>query len=476
MRIRKNANHHLDEGETAPTHVKVEVSYDGEENKPNANGNGNWIGLERSFGDGVAVSSSSLYCVGTSSSAGKRKYFTYDLVDPALTAKVGTGKETKPLHNSTKLYVPIPENSVDNECVWIYVDECTAASEAKDAKRSATIRVTYGTGNSDVTFKPLGEINYTINQHKLFKLTYEGRTYHIEHEEEYLHNFDAETAYGDESNKTEFQGMEWGLPEIELSHLHEALFITYTPKGWTEILDFFMQLLGAGTMEEFCNNAVKKSVNPVYDFYLTRDGVKKITPRDYQGIAFNQEIAAHLSGKTDVNAKIEKIQLDEIPKSAFAYCYNRNKRKADGNVVAIDWFLPAIDEIEDIMKSGHSYFDDFHGKYYWSCQPSYIMNNFSISMSGENLTGTFFIENKDRARATKAELGENNQFKEVESSASDLYATKYGSIETNWLGIPKNYVDGKYEPVANFDDEYKNHPGNRPRTDKCRVRAVRKIN
>lgn len=480
LRIRANMKDELNKNGTvrANSAVKVEVIYSNGEgtkkpaDKNNTNSN-NWIGLERSMGVGSTASGQSLYCTSTGSSYGKRKYFTYGLVT-GIQADNSVEAYNLSSTSTNGVVVPVTEKG---ECVWIYVDECTESSTDQNKKRSATIRLTYGTLDNSGNFQKYSDtapIDYTIFQHYLFKLNWGGREYNIEHEEEYLYNFDAEDTYG--INKTDFSGMPWGLDGIELSHNLDALYLTYTPSslgGW--IWNALLGLFGVGSLEEFCNEAVKESVKPFYDFYLTRDDVEGVTARDYKGTDFNREISAYLKEKFSTNqyAKIEDIKLDEIPNSAFAYCYNRNKRNSDGTVAKLNWILPAIDEIEDIMKSGHGNFKDFHGQYYWSCQPAYYKHNFSITYSGDAIKGSFFTENTTRARATKAEL-ENGAFKDVVSSASDLYGTQYGEIKNNRIGIPSEYVAGNYVNNNDFDKNHTNHPGNKLRTEKCRVRAVYK--
>ena len=480
LRIRANMKDELNKNGTvrANSAVKVEVIYSNGEgtkkpaDKNNTNSN-NWIGLERSMGVGSTASGQSLYCTSTGSSYGKRKYFTYGLVT-GIQADNSVEAYNLSSTSTNGVVVPVTEKG---ECVWIYVDECTESSTDQNKKRSATIRLTYGTLDNSGNFQKYSDtapIDYTIFQHYLFKLNWGGREYNIEHEEEYLYNFDAEDTYA--INKTDFSGMPWGLDGIQLSHNHDALYLTYTPStigGW--IWNAILGLFGVGSLEEFCNNAVKESVNPFYDFYLTRDNVEGVIARDYKGTDFNGEISAYLKEKFSTNqyAKIEDIKLDEIPNSAFAYCYNRNKRNPDGTVAKLNWILPAIDEMEDIMKSGHGNFKDFHGQYYWSCQPAYYKHNFSIEYSSDAILGSYFTENTTRARATKAEL-ENGAFKDVVSSASDLYGTQYGEIKNNRIGIPSEYVAGDYVNNNGFDVNHTNHPGNKLRTEKCRVRAVYK--
>lgn len=468
MRIKKNSSHAGDE-----THVKVEVIYS-DDNKPAADGTGNWIGLERSFGDGNAVVSSSLYCV-SGSSAGKRKYFTYDLVNKGFSKGDGND-DVKPLHESTEVIVPIPQGAGQGECVWIYVDECTEASPAKDAKRSATIKVTCGkyvSGN----FTPVGDaLYYTVSQHKLFEVNCGTRTYCIEHEEEYLHNFDNDDSY--EHNQTEYNGMAWGLNGVQLSNLYSAIHLDI-PSG---IINIILQIFGAESTEAVINNQlIEKGLNPKYDFYIPRDITNdKLTIRGFSGYTFNQELATYI--RSNGSTKIEGITLDETPQSAFAYCYNRNKRDRNGNVASQKWYMPAIDELEEIMTYSYLYFSDFHGQYYWSCQPAYEKYNMNFTLREQNWLGNwsestkegfFYTDNTSRSRATRVRIDETTgEFEDMISSASDVSGIQYGTIEIPfWTPGNSTFTLGS---LNRSTISYDNHPGNKPRTEKCRVRAVYK--
>ena len=93
--------------------------------------------------------------------------------------------------------------------------------------------------------------------------------------------------------------------------------------------------------------------------------------------------------KEDNNGKdfISSGSLASEPLSAVEYCYNKNKRNAKGevmfkesdgtwNIDNFKWYLPAIDEIEDIVMSKYQgpdnqqhetfiRFLDFQNKYYY---------------------------------------------------------------------------------------------------------------
>ena len=493
LRIRKHTGHVLGEGQTAPNNVTVEIrNADGTKtNIPD------WIRLERSYGvDNKTTIDPNNYCT-QGSAAGKRKYFTYGLVSGK---QLDDTTEPSNISANTSVIVPITETG---ECVWIYVDECTEASYNINAMRSAMIRVTYDGGEP---------IDYIVNQHKLFAVKTtrkewsnnsdfnETEIYFIEHEEEYLHNFDSDDTFMD--NKTQYEGMPWGLNNIQLSNRFDAIHITAEPKGFLAVI---LEYLGWANTEQLVNDALDKSnFDPKYDFYLTRDNAPgELTIRDFSGYEFNKDIAKYLreNYSNNVDAKIdgEGIELDKTPKSAFAYCYNRNKRKypngeviyknADNswNTEHLKWYMPAIDEIEDIMEEAHADFDDFHGKLYWSCQPAYVYNDFSFEYwkrttalssyknQNDNIIGVYYTDDVNRARATKAEYV-SGAFKEVINSGSSSFGTQNGRIQIstiNWGSTTDGYVKGDYVNNPTIDYE-NNFPGNKSRLERARVRVVRK--
>ena len=430
--------------------------------------NTDWMRLERSFGNGTAPTASSVYITdSTSSSYGKRKYFTTDLV-------------TRSLVRSSRVVVPIDE---DGECVWIYVDECT---EPGDGVRSGVIEVEYGNQSGDL-FTPANNpdypnVSYTINQRKLFSVTFDNGTdsnpdddisYYIEYEEEYLHNFDADANFGEDN--TEYEGMTWGLNGEQISSKHPSVFVT---KG-----------VLSGLIDAFVDENSSK-----YDFYLERDqpgGNSKVRdPRS--GHTFCNEIIASQNGKIGV------LDLATKPQSAVEYCYNKNKRDANGRVAVVNWYLPAIDEVEEIMKSkyvlnGESYYTwsrflDFQNKYYWSSMPAYERNyidyNIALSASGE-----FYRDDIDRARATKVDykgkiIVDGKEVDDFEIPDSGVNTGKFSNTlyirelafifpivsfePTDTRGTTGLYYEG--------EDASYYQSGNKSRSDMARVRCVRKMN
>ena len=483
LRIRKNPDY---KGSTDGASVKVEVSY-----KDQATSK--WVGIERSFGDGVAPGSSATYLVenelpdNKKNAAGKRRYFTVGL--------------------SQSLQDPVTEIPVtdEGETVWIYVDEADPAYAGDDV-RVATITVTYMLNGA-----PYGDpITYDLNQRELFKVVKDGHEYLIEYQEEYLHNYDADDSFG----LTEYEGMEWGLNNMKISKNHPAI------------------LFGAGGWDTF-TNTIRDAVmdySPYYDFYLKRDIIQahwsfsssqpySDLVHERQGYSFSKEII--LATKAS-QYEIGVLALHEDPKSAVEYCYNKNKRNENGTISDSDivWYLPAIDEIEEIVKSqydgNYSYirFADFRGKFYWSSQPAFINNYLDIKRSLGSRYGIYMIDNDERARATKVlflggDPNDDANYDVVPSDLTNMFGdeddtTNSNNIFTNATLMAKKYIYVDYrdwlvtswielieerDAANNQNFQRSNNSGSwnhtlitpvyedgaKMRTEKARVRCVRKM-
>ena len=505
MRIRVNTNdddfQNTDGSVSIPDNlaVKVEVVYNDDDK--NTTGWTNWIGLERSYGNGVATSDG--YCNGTNNSAhGKRLYFTTDLTTNTLAGAGTVGNDGYSTAGGQTVIVPIGlnnNNQVIEECVWIYVDECLQASTDIEAIRSAEIHVINGEINNGNFVSFYDTLKYTINQHQLFEIKYTGedgveRTYYIEHEEEYLYNFDADDTYT--QNQTQFEGMTWGLDGVQLSFLNDALFFD---SGMGSFID--------GIIDWFKENS---GLKVVYDFYVKKHDTEvssQAVKYEYNGLAFSKKIINDINGvnsghttgyvgKEGRENNIKKLALDQEPHSAIEYCYNRNKRNADGTITTnnITWYMPAIDEMEDIMMGGYSAFEVFQDKFYWSCQPAYMQNYayydvivtydgvyycddigvYSLSDELKNINKTV-----GRARATKVVYKEGKY--DYAHSGVDGYddalnvyfdwGTKYRTIYKDVYNTQLLYDWNQYDPTD--EDTWMDYDeGNKLRTDKCRVRVI----
>ena len=477
----------------------------------------NWMRLERSFGDGTPAGSpettvngqaTSIYIDSNPNSAsyGKRKFFTYNLIDG-----VNANTTDATLKNSTSVILPLTDAT---ECCWIYIDECT---EVGDAVRSGIVKVSYGSYDG-TTFTPANNANYPdvqyiINQRKLFQVT-GVKTYNIEYEEEYLHNFDADDDFG----QTDYEGMQWGLDGVQLSYADNSngdghfSVIASSGDSWiNNIIDGFM-------------NYFISSLNSFYDFYVKKhdSGVMSIESNlhDRKGWDFCNEIIQVVNGygynvpTAKPENSIDELSLDEKPKSAIEYCYNKNKRNNKGEVVwstgtntynqsQLNWYLPAIDEMEDIVMSNYgsglktyARFLDFQNKFYWSSQPAFNKNllHYNAAVVWRiSANYDFYTDDVLRARATR--VGYNTAFYE-ESSSVEGYRevvhlrgsgtndkTTY-NLETilqsqDLVSYSYNYNTGIFSSstgTMTFDksDLITRKAGNMLRTSYARVRCVRK--
>ena len=318
-----------------------------------------WIRLE-------ASGSSSDY-ITTGVSAGKRKYFTTDLVTNTLAG--GTS-------------VTVNSLTRDNQTVWIYVDENTDTKS-----RAAIVRVSYADVNTD----------YEIVQHGLHSVVGadSGNTYYIEQYEEYLYNYDAEDSYG----QTKQEGMPWGLDGVQLSNEHRS----------------FTNSRGNSTWDNYVNN----NTLPTYDFYIEKhDGdfaaeAGATMVHSYAGQHFTEDIVKKS------NNGVSNLTMDQQASGAVEYCYNRNKRNSDGSITKILWYLPSADQLEDFIVPAYSSFEEFQDNYYWTSQPAYIRNVYYYEDGSNTFPFIVYDDNPEYARATKVVAKGNDTYEYALSGLND---------------------------------------------------------
>ena len=450
-------------------HIEVEI-IDGDLD----NNNNPWIRFEAPTADQINASSgatSGTYCYASSGALayGKRRYFTTDLV-------------TNTLKNNTLVTFRADETSntgIDYEhVIWVYIDEnVTGAPVSGSNTRQATVQCRYYEKNNP---DPVVTENYYFIQKSLHGISYNSHNYGIEYFEEYLYNFDSRddfTALPD--------GMAWGLNGVQLSKTYNAISMTDP----TFNSNFMMELESAVTLGTI-KNTITSNVNTIvdevpnkygakYDFYLSVDGVTDVEIRDYHGLDFTKEIASTSIAQSEMPTK---RQTNQSVESAIEYCLNKNKRNSDGtiNINAIRWYLPSIDEIEEITMGGYSDFEVFQDKYYWSSQPSYkgisieydvtcwTTNAHWAEMTGSS-NGIFYKDNVHRARATKVYSDQNNVFHNEYSGTTGTY----GRLTIYHEGIYNKLPDPSYTLSEDGDDKAVYQNGNMPRTGNNSINRVR---
>lgn len=421
-------------------------------NSDDADATDDWLRIEKSTESDAHIAG-----------VGVRKYFTTDLVTTTL-ASLGRS---------------VTINSGDNSRIWLYFDENTnvydKTVEGSQMHRDITLTVDYyADANSAEITKTQ---TFSFRQMNLWRVRNADNTryYDIEYHEEYLYNYVSNDNYGKTTD-----GMAWGLDGINLSNKQKAAYVDNSGGIIKIIFDIF------GSFEDFVNDIIENSpTSPYYDFYMTRDNpFSGITPRDYSGYVFNQEIIATLaslyndsSTPADVKAKVNlDVQLNADPVSAVSYCYNKNKRQSNGSVSAVDhnWYLPSIDEIEDITINGYSDFEVFQNKLYWSCQPAFENNKINVKYHGFLTTstadGAYKSDDVDRARSTRVSYNAiTGKFENVSSAVtgntSILTADNGGAYSSTFT-----YTVAASGETVSFED----HEGNKPRSNwKNRIRCVR---
>lgn len=405
-----------------------------------------WIALERPIES--EISDGSVYSKGFPGAyPTKRKYFTTNLISE-LNSRQLNG-EDDPTAGSSVTFRTDEDKAMTGEVItWVYIDEYN--SRSADAYREATLAVTFTMdGSSEGVTK-----RYLVRQSAMYPMTVNRTNYGVELFEEYTMDYDSELHYDSdndlnfgEGSESTVDGFPWGLEGIELSRNKPALHseeislgvgegtdpelekfleegITFNLVVTTYTFDFI------GTISTLLKNQFNtslQSLNSYYDFYTSDDVEDGFLSnllgtgesRDYEGFIMNVEIIHTLLQNygSEASAKLNGMILDEDPLSAIAYCYNKNKRNANGEVISVisedeldisnyHWYAPSIKELEDIIKNAynngswlHEEFEPFAENMYWSCQPAYLRNDIDLNyeaqstwtISGYERTGGSFL-------------------------------------------------------------------------------------
>lgn len=445
-----------------------------------------WIGMEKADS---RTAGETAYIIAEGTSYGKRKYFTDDLISSI----------------SGNTSITVENLGYDaNQTIWLYVDE-----NATTESRSAILRIQYDYIDP-VTGVTAAPEEYVITQHGLHEVTYNGQTYYMERFEEYLYNFDTDDLFG----QTNQAGMPWGLDGVQLSSQHMAAL--------PDKLDNYSDI------SENRKNEIKNNVDSYYDFYIDKYDSSINTPDPEndmhirKGWDFCKEIIAE--------AGIGALALNATPQSAVEYCHNKNKRNANGIVEDVVWYLPAVDEIEDVIVGAYNEYHEFQEYDYWSCQPSYHRCYFFMSKHWDRIEifgnvlnpGTLVRGNFDyytddilRARSTNAEFTGNTDAngtpiltyepsgitvppstignRTVNGSSKEFtiqsgyytWKTRRGDNIANGYDEDGNWTDYDYDGAHIDEDDKRVYPefgedpyrqsGNKLRTDNARVRCLRKM-
>lgn len=305
----------------------------------------------------------------TEAGDGKRDYFTINLLDELV--------------NSTEYTVESSSvTKTHEERIYFYIDENVPTPEQAERgeeveAREATLRITYTkpTGSTgiqkhtrDIIIRQAGMLPVYFNK---FNNDYEypSRNYYfyLEEYEEYLAHYDGKNSY----NET-YSGLEWGFDGVLTGLGPQWRWQEYLDYGWRNTMEI---------MKKF------RETNP------------------YE--------------KAD-------ITLNDRPRGAAEYCYNKNKRNENGQVVEVHWYLPTISEMEYALDK---YYGDYEGvfkeNYYWSSNPG------NGDKDGRDLpprvnAGANTGENTHFARATNSQYRSlSNTFEHARSETDYPYNARY---------------------------------------------------
>lgn len=412
-------------------------------------------------------------------SKGNRKYFTENLVK-----ELGSETEAKTFDFISQDDNDGVSGEVNNYTLWFYFDENvnmhyddSDRTNSDPLYREDQIEVYFYEDITKMNEEVAVDRTFTFRQLSLWTINSTekdaqgnpARQYSIEYFEEYLYNYASDDNYGVTTD-----GMPWGLNGEQISSKYQALYTSETSTA-SGFFGFISWLLGWGQNEDYYDNLLT-GINTKYDFYLGRDlediDISKAEPRNYSGLNFTQEIVEHanidnnrltLSG----NNTLSDGSTHAGPASAVEYCFNKNKRDVNGNISTIHWYLPAIDETEEILVDGFNYFPVFQNKFYWSSQPAFKSYTFTASVYGQerygSASGVYYKDDVERARATRVTADKHSENSGINSVTGNRTMTVYPISQSISQG---REVDNEIDPDIHYQ------PGNWPRTKINRVRCA----
>ncbi len=368
---------------------------------------------------------------------GVRKYFTTNLVTETLLAN-----NTLEIEDDTRLWLYFDENTNVYDS-FLDTDEINPLPKWRDIKLKVAY---YAPGNE--TTNPNKQMVYTFRQWHLWRIRDKDNTryYDIEHEEEYLYNYASDDNYGKTTD-----GMKWGLEGI-----------TFSGNMGDELKTKAITARSGGGWASSTVNNIIDNLPSYYDFYLPREAEKISTDivkplNQFAGRRFsNGIIDSDPDGATGeyVSISLIKRELNDSPESAIEYCLNKNLRNTSGLIDDRSWYLPAIDEMEQIMVGGYSEFDVFQDKFYWSSQPAFHKNHFLyntnwfaslVGGSNSDVWCDYYIENSQSARATSALLSG------VDEDGNPIYEYAGSGVDPNIPHVEDSYYQSLVVSYDNTD-------------------------
>ena len=377
----------------------------------------NWIRMERISAtdmkngtltsDGLAENTHLIAGSDFTAGHGKRKYFTTDLFPDNMS------------ESPLKTEVILTEH---RDRIYFYIDEYLESStQPLTNPRQAKVVMKYYE-NRDENPEPVATKTITLAQYPFLEVQVYGRDgskrasgylypdnneidgtgdglIYMEQIEEYLEHYDPLDKYDTEQI---YPGLSWGKEQkLDLE--------THRQFDWRKWLGAYISPNSTTT------ETAQPWENYVLGIYYTRKIIEKYTQ--------------------------SRLTLNDQPRSAAEYCWNRNKRASSdyNNNYGIvlekteKYFLPGIRQMEDALTTYYNSFPEFQGNYYWSSTPAEGAE-WDDGLWGIGAGYTNDFENMSYARATKS--NDNGEYSESSPpTGSDRYPEDIG---------PNEYPNGGY--------------------------------
>lgn len=365
----------------------------------------NWLSM-------IVIPRAEMEAAGWKAGTGAPDYFYTDLI-----AQCNTGTFNGHQSGPEVTIVSTPTLNNSRSRVYFCIDENvpTSNNPTNYGDRYATIDLTYENSLGDVRTRTI-----EIDQRALVKVdgqhtTGTNITAWMEYYEEYLEHSDPLDQHTQPGEL--YEGLPWGVEDTNYGGWEQR---------WWEL------------------NTWSCTFNTIDDNLYTTTGAFAMTK-----YIIGRQGADPLSNL--------KIFNDNAPKTAFHYCYGKNKRDSNGlvdtgNSKTTGWYMPGIRELEQALTQHYMSFDDFRGNFYWSCAAAKARDG--------GLTDSYYHEELKRARATKVATDAN------------------GQPILNKEGKATYAESGSHNDDHNYQDPYPNgvekNYGRAPRSKTFRIRAFYK--
>lgn len=243
-------------------------------------------------------------------------------------------------------------NNTHEERIYFYIDEnvpdgINIQNGDIVPSREATLRITYTeAGDNPRTHSR----DILVRQAGMLPVEFTSNdrrtyTFYIEYYEEYLSHYDGKDEYNDT-----YDGLEWGFTGI-MTGLGGTDGNKYIKYGWRNTMQIMQKFRENTTIDKW------------------------------------------------------EMMLNDKPRGAAEYCYNKNKRNESTKRVDVcHWFQPCISEMEQAMTKYYGTFRVFQNEWYWSSNPGPWGGN-----GGSTTDLTWTGEEPNYARAVKMNYAPGTQ-------------------------------------------------------------------